>query len=458
MHKGKLVGMADAERDRVVDEKLEDEFQKKIGNLTIELAKDRAIHRSPRRKLSTALGDLTRDQLEDVAFRMGLDDTVPTKQELIEDIGDAALDLMKLRQFLLFSPERAFRFLCALCAAKGRICIGETQEEELAEALPMPPFSFLYYEKDAARFTGIAYPEIRNIAKQEEIEIAAVNRPSIAAMVRTAEWAANLYGLLSVEEFFDISRTLGEKGGSFLDPERKLSPEEREAEAEAVASILDTALLYGDYEFRLESLDGTEYIVDPFLSIGEAEYYQNRKPKELVDYWQLLLDRHKAIERRPIEPEMLDTSFLDWVLAQESAVLLRRWLDAHVPDDKDDCYFADRLMEDIFFTTRRPIDPTLVPKMLLDAYEGVLAEDGEGEADGGSRLDVDWLDDLLALAMRFVNDIPIWEDSGYSPNELRDREAGRKTFYREDGRAMKVGRNDPCPCGSGKKYKKCCGR
>ncbi|MCK4727443.1 MAG: SEC-C domain-containing protein, partial [Desulfobacterales bacterium] len=22
----------------------------------------------------------------------------------------------------------------------------------------------------------------------------------------------------------------------------------------------------------------------------------------------------------------------------------------------------------------------------------------------------------------------------------------------------KVGRNQPCPCGSGKKYKKCCGR
>ena len=27
---------------------------------------------------------------------------------------------------------------------------------------------------------------------------------------------------------------------------------------------------------------------------------------------------------------------------------------------------------------------------------------------------------------------------------------------RSDG--PKVGRNDPCPCGSGKKYKKCCGR
>jgi len=29
------------------------------------------------------------------------------------------------------------------------------------------------------------------------------------------------------------------------------------------------------------------------------------------------------------------------------------------------------------------------------------------------------------------------------------------TPRKEDG--TKVGRNDPCPCGSGKKYKKCCG-
>ena len=25
-------------------------------------------------------------------------------------------------------------------------------------------------------------------------------------------------------------------------------------------------------------------------------------------------------------------------------------------------------------------------------------------------------------------------------------------------RVVKIGRNDPCPCGSGKKYKKCCGK
>jgi preprotein translocase subunit SecA len=25
-------------------------------------------------------------------------------------------------------------------------------------------------------------------------------------------------------------------------------------------------------------------------------------------------------------------------------------------------------------------------------------------------------------------------------------------------KGQKIGRNDPCPCGSGKKYKKCCGK
>lgn len=39
----------------------------------------------------------------------------------------------------------------------------------------------------------------------------------------------------------------------------------------------------------------------------------------------------------------------------------------------------------------------------------------------------------------------------------------RKELYREQKQSgtvvkdKKVGRNDPCPCGSGKKYKKCCG-
>jgi preprotein translocase subunit SecA len=40
-------------------------------------------------------------------------------------------------------------------------------------------------------------------------------------------------------------------------------------------------------------------------------------------------------------------------------------------------------------------------------------------------------------------------------NRVGGEDPGHKPVTREED---KVGRNDPCPCGSGNKYKKCCGR
>ena len=49
---------------------------------------------------------------------------------------------------------------------------------------------------------------------------------------------------------------------------------------------------------------------------------------------------------------------------------------------------------------------------------------------------------------RFVKDPTGWK---FDDGEM----IGEKPIVREE---PKVGRNDPCPCGSGKKYKKCCGK
>jgi SEC-C motif domain protein len=35
--------------------------------------------------------------------------------------------------------------------------------------------------------------------------------------------------------------------------------------------------------------------------------------------------------------------------------------------------------------------------------------------------------------------------------------AERRALSRQINSDMKIGRNDPCPCGSGRKFKKCCG-
>ena len=46
----------------------------------------------------------------------------------------------------------------------------------------------------------------------------------------------------------------------------------------------------------------------------------------------------------------------------------------------------------------------------------------------------------------------IFENNGFE--KLRIDKMNNGTSFKE----LKIGRNDPCPCGSGKKYKKCCGR
>ncbi len=51
------------------------------------------------------------------------------------------------------------------------------------------------------------------------------------------------------------------------------------------------------------------------------------------------------------------------------------------------------------------------------------------------------------------------EDDPYRPELSPDVPPGYSMTERGDlQRTEKIGRNDPCPCGSGKKYKKCCGQ
>ena len=63
---------------------------------------------------------------------------------------------------------------------------------------------------------------------------------------------------------------------------------------------------------------------------------------------------------------------------------------------------------------------------------------------------------MVAAKADWLYDLPQWKEI-FSEEEL-------KALYKEQRdsgtvrKPKKIGRNDPCPCGSGKKYKKCCGR
>lgn len=63
---------------------------------------------------------------------------------------------------------------------------------------------------------------------------------------------------------------------------------------------------------------------------------------------------------------------------------------------------------------------------------------------------------MLDAKAEYLYNIPAWED--ILTEEKREELAKELKDSRTVRNENKVGRNDPCPCGSGKKYKKCHGK
>ena len=143
-----------------------------------------------------------------------------------------------------------------------------------------------------------------------------------------------------------------------------------------------------------------------------------------------------------VPEELRQIDAIDYTLGQPSARALRNFFDAHVPDDDSDLYYADRLMESIADLNGNLVSFDETVHDLDEANLGLTAEERA---------------EMLPLLRAMLEDLPYWENNGWSNNQVRASQ-GARAFYDENGEPLKVGRNDPCPCGSGKKYKKCCGK
>jgi hypothetical protein len=80
--------------------------------------------------------------------------------------------------------------------------------------------------------------------------------------------------------------------------------------------------------------------------------------------------------------------------------------------------------------------------------------DGQEHGDGSAGAGIDVTDPAeLDAYVRQYNE-RLDEETG-EEEDVFDPYERQEPIVRE---TPKIGRNDPCPCGSGKKYKKCCGK
>ncbi|MNC59100.1 hypothetical protein D3C75_1088860 [compost metagenome] len=77
----------------------------------------------------------------------------------------------------------------------------------------------------------------------------------------------------------------------------------------------------------------------------------------------------------------------------------------------------------------------------------------------------DQAEHVIALIADVYNNTRFWSNCGHTPLEMNripgNFRTGATPFALPNKKPVtveKIGRNDPCPCGSGLKYKKCCGK
>jgi uncharacterized protein YecA (UPF0149 family) len=74
-------------------------------------------------------------------------------------------------------------------------------------------------------------------------------------------------------------------------------------------------------------------------------------------------------------------------------------------------------------------------------------------------LNIEWdrlYKQMVEYKAEHLYSLPEWDEI-FTPEQQKELYAEQKKSHTIVRNEAKIGRNEPCPCGSGKKYKRCCG-
>jgi preprotein translocase subunit SecA len=232
---------------------------------------------------------------------------------------------------------------------------------------------------------------------------------------------SNLYGMVHKDKVVEIYNSQNEDQVSLIDVEEFISRSPKELEDAFIES-------YKDHFVHEVIMDNDEF--DLMLRKKRDKPYYVPKKNELLKY--------------------VDEGYFE--KSKQYNTLLKYVKKNFFKDDEEK---AKWLCEDIHGTCQFGADM----QTIFDAFNDR----------GISFNDMDQANEVMQLVMELSNNIRIWENNGHTPQEIFEkfekpnlRPLPDKPFNLGGSNVIdmktrkKIGRNDPCPCGSGKKYKKCC--
>lgn len=320
------------------------------------------------------------------------------KAELVDACVETVQKEGFLSEHIFILPPEAWEFYKKVAESKdGLKCNAEPIKYVISEKL-----GFLYTEKCEGGYWFAIPDEIKeiynNLIKSGFSEV-----KEFADLIdQYAKAAVNLYGAISQEELVEIFNSQNEQQTNI---DFNFGVYMKHMYLDCGYCLWEEYVVHKDLEeddfesvkyLIRDTENKPRYIPDKgeFLRYAEWNYYENTK--QLIDLSKFLIYKC-GVSDDIINELMYD---LHWEFAEEYSV---------------QNYFD-----------------------VLERYDVIVEEKH--------------LDELVRLMMDCCNNTRIWANKGYTPNELA------KLYRKPQAKSKKIGRNEPCPCGSGKKYKKCCGR
>jgi len=194
--------------------------------------------------------------------------------------------------------------------------------------------------------------------------------------------------------------------------------------------------LQSDFVYQM-LIDASQYYIDIEFEDGLFHYLDIYEPAELN---KRLNSQYAELEYYPYTAEQLMAAAKPFYFERTPAyVAFERFLSDHYDMTPNDAYvtIVDFMM---FARNGRPVQEAL--NSLQQSIEFPQQP---------------YATELLAKFSDLINTTSQWILKGHTPNGLSGEgnfaAPARPSIYEAK---KKIGRNDPCPCGSGNKFKKCC--
>lgn len=328
------------------------------------------------------------------------------KDELVSTLEHELLRPGNLDEMLLMAGDAGWQLIQDAAVADDPL---QVPTKAVNYARMFAEFGYLQYEGNKQSGTVKMPLEIKRLLSTMKEDGFHERKTRADLLFAYSQAAVNLYGVIDQKELVEIINRQVEKK---TDIDELLQSQMRH---------LDINALYCHRENYLVSIIFKENNYEDISSILDATA---GKPRYVPSKETLLLYSDGDYYEKTVH------------IANFKTTLTNNW---RVPAD-----VADRIVDEVVYSFQ--VGARMSDALQILPRYGIVFRD-------------DMLPTLTGTITAVHNSTRLWTNKGHTPNELAQMLT--KLNGNNSGRAsgkIKISRNDPCPCGSGKKYKKCCGR